>query len=459
MDNAIDVNKTEITTETLMKILDHSSDEIFVLDKDARIIYVNRLSERHYGLKPSQLIGKSNEDFVSKGYWGPSIIPIVLKEKKPVTIKQTTYIGGELITTAIPILNNEDEIELIVTTSREENFKTLYKPIEEAMGESKETHLIKESIITNNEKMKKLIKFCDRVAQVDTTILIEGESGTGKSILASYLHKMSLRKNNPFLAINCAAIPEELLESELFGYSEGAFTGANRGGKKGLLEAANHGTIFLDEIGEISLKIQAKLLQVIQERQFLPVGGREIKTVDIRIIAATNQDLYQMVQKKQFREDLYYRLHVIDLKMLPLRERKEDVIPLTYYFLNKFNQKYQTSPIITQEALDILAGYHWPGNVRQLENMIERLVVTNDGMIQSSDLPELILQNTKPKSHHRYSSALDLALEEFQKDIVMNSYNKFKSSRKVATDLNISQTKASKLIRKYCQNSNLEFTE
>lgn len=401
-------------------------------------------------MKPAEVIGKLNSEFIEKGLWGPSVIPYIHKEKKPVTIKQTTYIGGELITTAVPIFNTEGEIELIVTTSHEQNYKTLYSPDDETNTESKNTHLQEDTIITNNEDMKALIKFCQKIAKADTTILIQGESGTGKSVLASYLHKMSQRRNGSFLALNCAAIQEELLESELFGYAQGAFTGANKGGKIGLLEAANHGTIFLDEIGEISLKIQAKLLQFIQERQFLPVGGRELKTVDIRIIAATNQDLNQMVINKQFREDLFYRLNVIDLKLPPLRDRKEDIIPLIYYFLNKLNNKYQTSHIITQDALDVLQAYDWPGNVRQLENVMERLVITSDGMIQLRDLPDIIIKNTKPVIKLTYPSSLDAALELLEKDMVIASFKKYKTSRKVASDLNISQSKASKLIRKYC---------
>ncbi|MEB3100589.1 sigma-54 interaction domain-containing protein [Ferviditalea candida] len=447
----------EINTEILMNILDHSSDEIFVLDREGRIVYVNRTCERHYGLKPAEVIGRLNEEFVSKGYWGPSIIPIVVKEKKPVTIKQTTYIGGELITTAIPIYNSENEIQLIVTTSHEQNFKTLYMPEEENKDELKDTHLAVDNIITNNETMKNLIKFCQKIAKVDSTILIQGESGTGKSALASYIHKKSPRKSGPFLAINCAAIPEDLLESELFGYSQGAFTGANRGGKKGLLEAANHGTILLDEIAEIPPKIQAKLLQVIQERQFLPVGSREVQTVDIRIIAATNQNLQQMVETRKFREDLYYRLQVIDLKLPPLRERKEDIIPLTYHFLNKFNQKYHSSHIISREVLEILEHFHWPGNVRQLENVMERLVITSDGIIQQTDLPEIVLQDSSQKNSRSYPRPLKLALDELERDVVINSYKEYKSSRKVAAALNISQTKASKLIRKYCRVSDLSY--
>lgn len=445
-------NRTlEISTEILMEILDHSSDEIFVLDKDTRIIYVNKVCERHYGLKPSEVIGKFNDELVSKGYWKPSIVPFVFKEKKPITIKQTTYIGGELITTAIPILNRENEIELIVTTAHEQNYKSIRMPTDQKTNHSTDAHLSEGNIITNNEKMKNFIKFCEKIARIDTTILIQGESGTGKGLLANYIHKMSHRKNGPFLTINCAAIPEELLEAELFGYSQGAFTGANKGGKIGLFEAANHGTIFLDEIGEISLKIQAKLLQAIQDHEFFPVGGREVKKVDIRIITATNRNLYEMVQNKQFREDLYYRLNVIDLKLPPLRERKEDIIPLTYYFLNKFNKKYQLNRIISQDALDLLANYTWPGNVRQLENTMERLVVTSDSMIQPSDLPETILQNSKPKSPYLYPASLDLAIEEVEKNLVISSYKKFKTTRKVASDLSISQTRASKLIRKYCQ--------
>ncbi|WP_209123585.1 sigma-54-dependent Fis family transcriptional regulator [Alkalihalobacillus sp. BA299] len=440
----------DISTETLMKILDHSSNEIFVLDKDANIIYVNKVSERHYGLKPAEVIGKSNYDFVSNHFWKPSIVPIVFKEKKPVTIKQTTYIGGELITTAIPILNANDEIEFIVTTAQEQSFKELLLNTNTEANKTKNEDSL-EHVITNNEKMKKLIKFCERIATTDSTILIQGESGTGKGVISNYIHKVSNRNTGPFLTINCAAIPEDLLEAELFGYSEGAFTGAKKSGQIGLFEAANHGTIFMDEIGEISLKLQAKLLQVIQDRQFFSVGSRELKKVDIRIIAATNQNLEEMVKNKQFREDLYYRLNVIDLKLPPLREREEDIIPLTYYFLNRFNKKYEINRIISQDVLDTLVSYSWPGNIRQLENLIERLVVTSDSIIQLTDLPESILQTTKPRLYYSYDTSLDQAVEDVEKTLILNSYKKYKSSRKVAKDLSISQTKAAKLIRKYCK--------
>ena len=438
----------EITGESLKKILDYSSDEIFVLNGERRIVFVNSACEKHYGLKPEEVIGKSNEELLEKGYWKPSIVPLVFKEKKTVTMKQITYIGAELLTTAVPILNDKNEIELVVTTSQElQNYKSIKR---EGEKENKLENYNSSTPITNSEKMKNILRVCEKIAKVDSTILIQGESGTGKGVLAQYIHEISKRKDKTFLKINCAALPVDLLESELFGYVEGAFTGANKSGKKGLLEVANQGTLFLDEIGEMPLSLQAKLLQVIQEKQFIPIGGRETKKVDIRIITATNRDLIEMVNKKLFREDLFYRLNIIDIHLPPLRERKEDIIPLTYNFLYKFNKKYEMNKIISQECLDIFYCYPWPGNIRQLENFMERLVVTCDSIVQKCDLPDLIVDNIQTKKQYTLPTTLDDAIELVMKRLVVESYKKHKSSRKVAKDLNISQTRAVKLINQFC---------
>ncbi|MFC9744203.1 sigma 54-interacting transcriptional regulator, partial [Streptomyces noursei] len=258
----------EFDKEVLLNILNYSSDEIYILNRNLEIIYVNKMCEQHYGLRQNEIIGKHNDIFLEKGYWTPSIIPIVLEKNNTVTINQTTHTGKELVTTAIPIFNPiNKKLDFIFITSREKNYI---------------------SIIHNN--------------------IHEMVDSRGKGVLAKYIHDLSNRKNGPFLAINCAAIPEDLLESELFGYATGAFTGALKNGKIGLLETANEGTIFLDEIGEISLKFQAKLLQVLQDRSFFSVGGRELKKADVRIITATNRNLLEMVKSKQFREDLFYRL-------------------------------------------------------------------------------------------------------------------------------------------------------
>ncbi|TYR78807.1 PAS domain-containing protein [Priestia megaterium] len=441
----------EMTLPTLLKILDHSSDEIFVLDGEQRILYVNQACERHYGLKPTDVIGKYNVDLFEKGYWKPSIVPVVYKRKKPCYMKQQTHIGAELMTSAVPLLNDKGEIELVVITSTESQTYKMVKANDRS-DESKTTHDDEAGqIVTNSQKIKRILTFCEKVAPTDSTILIQGESGTGKGVLAHFIHRISKRKSSSFLTINCAAIPEELLESELFGYSKGAFTGASKSGKPGLIEVANGGTVFLDEIGEMPLALQAKLLQVIQDKQFIPIGGSEVKKVDIRIIAATNRNLIEMVNDKRFREDLFYRLNVIDVHLPPLRERKEDIIPLTYNFLNKFNKKYHENKVISEDCLNILLHYAWPGNVRQLENLIERLVVISDSIIQKEDLPDIITDSVEQVTQIAFSTSLDKTIDETKRLLIRKSYQTYKSSRKVAKDLGISQTKASKLIREYCQ--------
>lgn len=298
--------------------------------------------------------------------------------------------------------------------------------------------------------MKKIMQLCRKIASFDSTVLLQGETGTGKSALAAQIHHMSLRREQPFLTINCASIPENLLEAELFGYSPGAFTGALRQGKVGLIEAAHRGTLFLDEIGELPLHMQAKLLHVIQYQEFIPIGMVESKKVDVRLIAATNCDLQQMVHRKLFREDLYYRLNVIDIKVPPLRERIDDLVPFVQYFLQKHNQRYGGNHRITEEALDMMKQYSWPGNIRQLENVIEKLVITTDSLITADDLPEELSHATPLDTPFSLLPSLHSTLGDLEKQLVRQSYERLKSSRKVAEYLQISQTKASRLIRKYC---------
>ncbi|MFY4776608.1 sigma-54 interaction domain-containing protein [Metabacillus sp. RGM 3146] len=443
----------EFDKEVLLNILNYSSDEIYILNMDLEIIYVNKMCEQHYGLRQKEVIGKHNDYFLEKGYWTPSVIPLVLEKKNTVTLSQTTHTGKELITTAIPIFNPVNgQMDFIFITAREKNYISIFQQSTQEKKISHNAQILPKSFLTIDDQMSAIIEFCKKVAPVDTNILIQGESGTGKGVLAKYIHDLSNRKNGPFLAINCAAIPEDLLESELFGYSNGAFTGALKNGKIGLLETANKGTIFLDEIGEISLKFQTKLLQVLQDHSFFPVGGREQKKVDVRIIAASNRNLLEMVNTKQFREDLYYRLNVIDIQIPPLRNRKNDIPLLTDYFLTKFNHKYQVNRSISPSVLDVFTTYHWPGNIRQLENIMERLVITSESMIQLDDLPPQLLPVKKTIHSRQADDSLPTILEETERKLIIDSYSKHKSSRKVAKDLSISQTKAVKLIRKYCVN-------
>ncbi|UOQ91850.1 sigma 54-interacting transcriptional regulator [Halobacillus shinanisalinarum] len=439
-----------LDVETLIKILDYSSDEIFVLDGDMKIIYVNDACKKHYGLNKEDVIGKLSKELVEEGYWTPSIFPEVFEKKVPISVKQTTVLGAELLTSAIPISNEQNEVELVVTTAREiQSYKMLNAkdnfPIQSERKEDQSAN-----IITNNEKMKNILKMSQKVAVTNSNILILGESGTGKGMIAQHIHKNSRRSNGPFLTINCAAIPADLIESELFGYTPGAFTGANRSGKTGLLEAVDGGTLFLDEVGEMPLSLQAKMLQVIQDKKFIPLGGHKEKKVNVRILAATNRNLADMVKKQTFREDLFYRLNVVDIKMPSLRERREDIIPITYHFLYKFNRIYEVNKLISEDCLELLSHYSWPGNVRQLENLVEKLIIISGDVVGVQDIPEGIYTEGK-KVGEPPPSSLNEAVELAKKEMVERSYKQHKSSRKVAKELQISQTQASKLIRQYCR--------
>jgi len=447
--------KIELKIEQALRILDHAYDEIFVCDSNYQVIYVNEACKRHYGMAPSEFIGKTHWDLVNKEYWYPTVLPRVYKEKRTITIKQTSFLGENIITTAVPIFDSKGDIEFVVMSVRD-NMYEIELIREEMEKEFDLSHRIAKDLIDaadessnmifKSEVIGNIVEKARRFAGVDATVLINGESGTGKGLLASYIHQNSNRKKQPFLPINCAAIPEELMESELFGYSAGAFTGASEKGKYGLLQMAHSGTLFLDEIGELSMRLQAKLLHVIQEKKFIPVGGGEPVQVDVRIISATNSNLKDRVKEKSFREDLYYRLNVLDLEIPPLRKRRDDIVPLIYYYLNKFSRKYNVQPIIAKDGLKKLEAYSWPGNIRQLENVIERLVILHgEKGIEYRDLPKNILEEEQVV----FDQNFDQMVAQYEKSIIQKAYQTLKSSRKVAVALGISQTRASRLINKY----------
>ena len=454
----------ELSNETLKRILDNSYDEIYVTDKNGIAIYVNEACERHYGMKPSEVIGKPALQLSNDGYWSPSIISVILQEKKRVTVEMETNIGRKLVVTATPVFDKNGELELVVQNSRDitqieeikknlEETKHLVLKYKQEAEKLRERVLKAHDVVSHSKPMRNLLELAQKVAPVDSSILILGESGTGKGVMAKHIHKMSKRKDGPFIVINCAAIPDDLLETELFGYAPGTFTGADKNGKIGLIELANGGTLFLDEIGEIPIKLQAKLLHVLQEFKFSPVGGRESKKVDCRIIAATNQNLDKAVKEGNFREDLYHRLKVIEMEIPSLRERPEDILPLIYFFLNRFDKKYSSTHQFSQEALDMLIQYPWPGNIRELEHLIERLVITvQENIINPQDLPDAFHKNLDDQFDIPFTTLapLDLALEHVEKKLISKAYKQLGSSYKVAKKLNISQSKASRLIRKYC---------
>lgn len=289
--------------------------------------------------------------------------------------------------------------------------------------------------------MEKILQVCQRVAPTDSTVLIQGESGTGKELIARYIHAHSRRANNPFIPVNCGAIPADLLESEMFGHEKGAFTGAV-GSRMGLFQLANGGTIFLDEIGEMTPALQVKLLRVLQEREIRPVGSDRTVRVDVRVIAATNRDLAAEVEKKRFREDLYYRLQVIPITIPPLRERRSDIPALVQHFLDRHNSQRPGQPVrIADEAMVHLWEYDWPGNVRELENLVERLVIlSDDGVIRADNLPPNIRTFISDKKIPRPTlgeEGIDLnrAVEEFEYRLIDEALRRTRGNKQAAAKL------------------------
>lgn len=436
--------------DTFLSIIDNMYDEMLVYDGNYNIIFVNQACKRHYCCDPEFMIGKTFFDFVNDDWWTPSILPIVYKEKKSLAIKQRTYTNSELLTIAVPIFDDKNNIKFVVMNVRDiVNDKDLYNPHYISDIYQGDKRLIP---IAESEEMKKVLELVKKISQVDATCILSGESGTGKTMIAKYMHQISPRKDRPFVSINCASIPNDLIESELFGYSKGAFTGANSNGKTGLLKAADTGTILLDEISELSLSAQSKLLTVLQDKEFLPVGSNKSVKVDLKIIAATNKNLKNMVEIGTFREDLYYRINIVDIYIPPLRKRKKDIPPLIDYFLADFNQKYGVSRQLTKSTINVLIDYEWKGNVRELRHFIERIVVTMDSLIiDVTQLPNNvfgIVDNGNIVVDDK-SATFEEKMETYESYIINDAYKKCGSSRKLADYLSISQTRANNLIRKH----------
>lgn len=431
-------------------ILDCSYDGIYITDAKANTIRVNKAYERITGLKAADLVGRNMRDLVAEGVLSGSLTLEVVKNAKVINMVQHTCTGKEILVTGNPIFDEEGQVCLVVSNVRDmSELNRLRAELEKSQELAKvyQTELIqlrrewanKVNIIARSKVMQEVINLAQRVALTDSTVLLLGESGVGKDKIAELIHYTSGRAEaGSLVKINCAAFPRDLLEAELFGYEEGAFTGARKGGKPGLFEVANHGTLFLDEIGEMPLELQAKLLRIIEERVFRRVGGLKQVEVDVRLICASNRDLAGMVKEGRFRLDLYYRINVVPLWIPPLRERVDDIMPLLLYYLERFNKKYGYHKVLTPEALDRLLCYHWPGNVRELVNLVERVVVTSGGeRITVEDLP---FQLKEGGAVTRTYGSLRHMVEETAAKLVLEAYKTYGSTRKAAKALGVSQT-------------------
>jgi len=444
-------------------IMDNSYDLITVIDQNGIALRASSSLEKMFGIKMEEFIGRNVKDLEKTSVLSKSVTNLVLQTKKRQTLIQDTKGGRRLFVTGVPIFDNDGNLYRIINFSHDitelsrlklqlEETEELLKKYQKELGELRREKA-EERIIARSSKMAKVVDLASRVAMVDTTVLITGESGSGKEVVARFIQDSSARKDNSFIKINCGAIPENLLESELFGYVRGAFTGASKEGKVGLVLQANKGTLFLDEIGDLPLALQVKVLQLIQEKKFYPVGGIKPIEVDIRIIAATHRNLIKMVNKGEFREDLYYRLNVIPIIVPPLRERKDEIPILVNYYLSKFGEKYLLRKHFSSEAIERLIQYSWPGNVRQLENMIERLVVTIEGeTINLNQLPGELQEEVETARDILQINnilPLDLAVERLEKDLIMMAYQKYSNINKVAEVLGVHRTTILRKANKY----------
>ncbi len=445
------------TASELKEIIEFSFDEIFVTDGEGYVILINKAVERNYGIKKKDILGKHVSELEKKGYFNPSMTIKAIKEKKKVSGIQKTNKGKTLLVTSNPLKDKNGKIKKIITNSKDiTDFINLQKQLQnsEELIETYQNLLskintINEEFLVLDSVSENILETVGKIAKTDSTVLLEGETGVGKNMIAKTIHKLSDRKNNKFISINCAAIPNNLLETELFGYESGSFTGAKSKGKKGLIEMADKGTLFLDEIAELPLQLQGKLLDVMQYKRVRKVGSNTYTNVDVRIISATNKDLKKMVAQKLFREDLFYRLNVIPISIPPLRGRRDAIEKLSEHFLKKFNVKYNYRKSISEDVMEILKNYNWPGNIRELENLIEQLVViSNSNTINMNDLPNYILEADLKESMDIESLDLKKAVQALEKRILTRAIAKYSTTYKVAEALNVNQSTVVRKMKK-----------
>ena len=423
-------------------MIDNMDQGVLVVDADNRVQFVNQTALKTLGVVQNNIIGKPVRfrplTFESNFTHGHMQHIVSWDDKSELIIGQLHNIQGRQL--FLMAFHQSHTSFSVANASDEPN-------IEQLVGECR--------------VLRQLKRLISRIAPSPSSVMVVGESGTGKEVVARAIHKLSGRRNKPFIAINCAAIPEQLLESELFGYVKGAFTGASANGKTGLIQAANTGTLFLDEIGDMPLMLQAKLLRAIEAREILPIGASSPIQVDIRIISATNQNLAQFIAEGKFREDLFYRLNVIPITLPPLRERQEDIELLVHYFLHLHTRRLgSVYPGIAPDVVEILRKHRWPGNLRELSNLMEYLVnvVPSGEVIDSTLLPPNLLNNGTTEqsdvtevseAHLSLDDAGGTALEEMEKQMIREALSRHNSKKEVADELGIGIATLYRKIKKY----------
>lgn len=453
----------------LETIIETSYDGIIITDGEGNVTKINQSLLRVTDLTEEFFIGKNTDDLYGQGVFSyEAVAKRARVGKNTLTGLQKIQTGKEVMVTSTPILDDKGKVTRVVTNVRD---MSDIINLQEQLAKSKElsSHLCTEfnkmleadlrshELISRNPIMYQLLELTRRVADSDVTVLIQGESGVGKEVFAKLVHVWSKRKG-AFIKLNCSALPSHLLESELFGYTKGAFTGANVEGKPGFFERADGGTLFLDEVEDLPLELQGKFLRVLQDGEFTRLGGTKVIKVDVRLVAASNKDLPQMVENGKFRQDLYYRLLVVPILIPPLRERKEDIPLLIEFFLTKFNDKYRTNKSIAAQLVKKLVENDWPGNIRELKNVIERIVLTSSDDVISKvsfmDPKEILTQepdDTKllESKQEEVAWLLKPAVEKMERELLSKAIQLCNNSRLIGQMLGISHTSVLKKLRKY----------
>ena len=446
------------------RILDVMEDEVFITDELGFVTYINPRGEFIMGINAEDYLGTHISEMVRKNILPKSLTQLAIEKRERCVELVDLPTGIKIICSAQPIYDDNGNMIQILSTSK--NIDEITDKIEELSKEldssTEQIKSLQEQVIGKNKyifespPMQQVQKTLMKVAPSDIAILIEGESGVGKEVIADTIYKLSRRNEKPFVKINCGLIPKDLMESELFGYEPGAFTGALKNGKIGKIEVADGGTVFLDEIGEMELALQVKLLEFLQDRKITRVGGTKRIPVDVRVIAATNRDLAAMVDEGTFRQDLFYRLNVMPIYIPPLRERPGDIVPMVFQFLNKYNQRYGYNRHIDNDVVERMAASPWPGNVLELLHFVERMVVASDNDYIDVAQYEALLGGTdqdlvaagKAKVMCTELMPLKEAKKELEGKLVKMAYEKFGSSYKAAEFLQVNQSTVSRWLKK-----------
>lgn len=444
--------------EELRSILDSTGELVTIVDNQGVVERVSSNCKQIMGIEVEEFVGKSIFELEKTGVISLSSTKKVLETLREVTITQKTKGNRRLYVHGFPLFNENGTLKKILNISRdvteESNLRERLKKTErevEVLTNEVSKGFEDTKIIMKSIQIEEVYYLLNRIAKTDATVLFLGETGVGKSIFAKYLHDLSDRRKEPFIHVNCSVLPEHLIESELFGYVKGSFTGASTQGKKGLIEAAHRGTLFLDEIGELPLQMQAKLLQVLQDKSFLPIGKTESVKVDVRIIVATNKNLEEMVEQGQFRSDLYYRLNVVPVTIPPLRRRKDDIPFFLQHFLETFNARYNRSCHFSLEAIEQLSLYDWPGNVRELQNLVERFIITSPkSVIEIDDLPESLRGKTASLERETDNTqSLKERLDHLEREILIEALNDTKNLYEMSQILKVDASTISRKLKKH----------